>query len=128
MTQSDDPTERAAAPVPSEGGSIFHTATAIFLTGALFAGVVGTQGRFNRMFSEFGTKLMPLTDFVRSPSFAWLAGTLFVVTIAVEFAVKRRKWKTTFSTIAILVAVLMAAVYVVGMFLPLIRLANLSGK
>ena len=124
MTQSNDPTETA----PSKGGSILRTAEALLFTGALLVGVVSTQGRFNRMFIEFNTKLTPLTDFVRSPSFAWLAGTLFVVTIAVEFGLKRRKWKATFSTIAILAAVLMAAVYVAGMFLPLIRLTNLSGR
>jgi len=132
MTESNDstetPLERGTVPGPSKAGSILRTAESLFFTGALFVGVVSTQGRFNRIFVEFNTKLMPLTDFVRSPSFAWLTGTLFGVTIAVEFAFKRRKWKTTFSTIAILVAVLMAAVYVVGMFWPLIRLTNLSGN
>ena len=124
MTQSNDPTEiLSRLSGPSKSGSICRTATALLLTGALFVGVVGTQARFNRIFLEFGTKLMSLTDFVRSPSFAWLAGTLFVVTIAVEFGLKRRKWKAPSKTIAILVAMLMAAAYVVGMFSPLVSMA-----
>src|SRR5208283_6179391 len=113
-----NPLEQPTSPISDKGGSIFLTATSLFLTGALLTGVVGTQGRFNRIFVDFGTKMGSLTDFVRSPSFAWLAGTLFVVTIAAEFGLKRRKWKATFSTIAILVALLLITVYVVGMFLP----------
>ena len=132
MTQGNDPTgtrlDRGTAPAPSKGGFILRTAASLFFTGALFVGVVSTQGRFNRIFREFNTKLMPLTDFVCSPSFAWLAGTLFVVTIAVEFGLKPRKWKSAFSMIAILVAMLLAVVYVFGMFLPLIKLTNLSGQ
>jgi len=125
MTQN--PLEQCTAPISDKDGSIFKTATSLFLTGALFVGVIITQGRFNRIFVDFGTRMGSLTDFVRSPSFAWLAGTLFVVTIAAEFGLKRRKWKATFSMIAILVALLLITVYVVGMFLPLIILVHLSG-
>lgn len=132
MTDSNQPTEtpleRSTAPGPSEGGSIFLTVAALCLTGALFVGVVSTQGRFNRIFAEFKTTMPWLTDLVRSPSFAWLAGGLFAVTIAVEFACKRGKWKAVFSIIAVVVALLMAALYMVGMLSPLLRTINLSTR
>ncbi len=108
--------------------SVARTVTSLLITGALFAGVLSTQGRFDKIFSEFGVTLPFVTNVVRSACFAWLVGTLFSLTIIKELLLKSTTKKAVYNTIAIYAALLLAVVYVVGMFRPLIVIVSPLSK
>ena len=122
MAPSDDPIETAP---PGQPGSVPLTAVPLLLTGALLAAVSCTRGPFNTIFLELSTKMPAITDVVRSPRFVWIVAVLFGLTIVSTCVLRNSASQRAWNKIAILAALVLGGLYVSGMFLPLVRLANL---
>jgi hypothetical protein len=80
------------------------------------------------MFVEFEAERPVLTDMVLSAPFVWLVGLLFGLTGIKEVLLKNRTAKATCNTMALLVAFFLGALYVVGIWRPLIVLLDSPSK
>lgn len=98
-------------------------AVAVVFSGALFFAVLSTQGGLDKIFSDFGCRELPaITNLVRSGLFVWLAGTMFGLTIIKELLLKNTAMRAACNSVAIIAAMVLGALYVFGMFVPLITL------
>jgi hypothetical protein len=96
----------------------------IGVTCILFVGVLATRGRFEEFFTDFGyvdfqATLPALTNGVRSTCFVAVVGLLFAMTVIKEFLLKSKPARAACNTAAFYGALLLGALYVMGMFLPL---------
>ena len=98
---------------------------AIVLSGALFVVVLSTQGRLDGIYANLGWRELPLvTNLVRSRSFVWLAGILLGLTIIQGLLLKNKFMRAACNTVAGIAAFVLGALYVFGMFRPLIILVE----
>jgi hypothetical protein len=119
-----DPQLRKALRLALLGGSMV---TARLLSEALFIVVLLTQSRFGKVFAEFGFPLPVLTKIVRSGLFLWLLGALLGLTIFLDWRLRNSDRREPCNTVAVIVILALGALYVIGMFLPLVMpLQNLS--
>jgi hypothetical protein len=95
-------------------------ACALIFTGGLFAAVLRTRGSMSKIFADFDVIRTPVTKIALSEYFVWILGALFGLTIIKELLLKKSKLKAVCSILAVLVAVSLGLLYVVGAFLPLI--------
>ena len=105
-----------------------NAATAPILTGILFIAVIISRAFLARIFVEFDVQTPMLTGIVRSAPFAWLVGLLFGLTVVVEVFLKNRTAKAIWRLFAILAVLVLGALYLFGMFRPMIGLGHLSGR
>jgi hypothetical protein len=129
MVPHDDRIESASGgtvtPRSSETGSSALTVASLFLTGALLVVVSCTRGSFNRIFTDFNTKMPAITNVVRSPSFVAMVVVLFGITIISSVVPRNRVMHAIWNKIAVVAVVILGSLYVLGMFYPLVRLVNL---
>lgn len=99
-------------------------AAALLLTGGLAASVAKTQTSFSKIFRDFGVELPALTVLVQSPWFLGVLTVLFATTALKELLVKDAPTKAIWNGLAILSALVLGGLYLVGVFGPLICLID----
>jgi hypothetical protein len=124
-TSGNQPTDAAHR---ISAADVVLAATSLLLTGGLLAAVLRTQAGFSKIFADFAMKLPTLTLLVSSPGFTWLVGVLFVTTVLKELLLRNVTARTIWNACAILAVQVLAALYVIGIFGPLIVLVDRVAK
>ncbi len=109
-----------AARVPSKTLTIVAVGLTCLITGF----VAGTRGRFAAMIADFDLKFPTLTTAVLSPVLPILLGALLALAVSRALLARTDASSNTWNAVIVCLALSCLAVYVAGVFLPLMQLMS----